>query len=90
MKYRKIPVIIEAYKVKDLLHSANEDWKSLPDCIREAYEKGGFVFGYNCIRITTLEGIMKAGINDYIIKGIQGELYPCKPSIFEQTYEEVS
>ena len=44
--------------------------------------KGGFY-------IPTLEGNMKANIGDYIIKGINGEFYPCKPGIFAKTYEEV-
>jgi hypothetical protein len=39
--------------------------------------------------IPTLEGVMLARQNDWIIKGVQGELYPCKPDIFEQTYEVV-
>lgn len=41
------------------------------------------------INIETLEGTMIAGLNDWIIKGVQGEFYPCKPDIFEQTYERV-
>lgn len=41
------------------------------------------------IGIQTLEGLMVAGIGDWIIRGIQGELYPCKPDIFVTTYEEV-
>lgn len=39
--------------------------------------------------ITTLEGNMKADIGDYIIKGLRGEFYPCKPDVFEKKYEEV-
>lgn len=39
--------------------------------------------------IVTLEGVMKANVGDWIIMGIQGEKYPCKPDIFEKTYEEV-
>ena len=39
--------------------------------------------------IDTLEGRMKANINDYIIKGLRGEYYPCKPDVFEKKYEEV-
>ena len=46
-------------------------------------DKGGFY-------IPTLEGNMKANIGDYIIKGINGEFYPCKPDIFDKTYEEVT
>ena len=41
------------------------------------------------ILINTLEGVMKAMPGDYIIKGVQGEVYPCKPDIFEATYEKV-
>ena len=41
------------------------------------------------LKINTLEGIMTASVGDYIIKGVQGEFYPCKPDIFEQTYEEI-
>ena len=40
--------------------------------------------------ITTLEGDMFASVNDYIIKGVKGEFYPCKPDIFSLTYEEVT
>ena len=41
------------------------------------------------IKIETLEGTMLADVGDYIIKGVNGEFYPCKPDIFEKTYEEV-
>jgi hypothetical protein len=41
------------------------------------------------INITTLESVMKADIGDYIIKGIKGEFYPCKPDIFNQSYKEL-
>lgn len=42
------------------------------------------------IEIKTLEGVMKASEGDYIVKGVNGELYPCKPDIFIKTYEEVT
>ena len=45
--------------------------------------------GIKQLRIKTLEGVMDARIGDYIIKGVNGECYPCKPDIFEKTYEEV-
>ena len=45
--------------------------------------------GNQCIKIPTLEGEMIASIRDYIIRGIKGEYYPCKPDIFEATYEKV-
>ena len=44
---------------------------------------------YINLYIHTLEGIMKADINDYIIKGLRGEFYPCKPDVFEKKYEEM-
>ena len=51
--------------------------------IDDVKDKGGFC-------IPTLEGNMKANIGDYIIKGINGEFYPCKPDIFDKTYEKVT
>lgn len=60
MKYRKKPVIVEAYKTN-----------------KELY-------------IETLEGTMHASIGDWIITGVNGEKYPCKPDIFEKTYEPVN
>ena len=75
-KYRKKPVVIEAWQ--------NSDENEFPDWIDNAAvgrEHGGVIL------INTLEGVMKAMPGDYIIKGIQGEFYPCKPDIFEATYE---
>ncbi len=51
--------------------------------IIEAYQTDKEIF------IETLEGTMKANVGDWIITGVKGETYPCKPDIFEQTYEEV-
>ena len=85
--YRKKPVIIEAVQLR-------------PDTVDEVIEflgvtgKGSFQdCGYGIdpadgkFKITTLEGVMIAEIGDYIIKGVKGEFYPCKPDIFEQTYD---
>lgn len=46
--------------------------------------------GDDPIAIHTLEGVMMANINDYIIKGIEGEIYPCNPIIFHKTYEPIA
>ena len=100
-KYRKKPVIIEAiqWTGKNLIEVSafinNESYaevlKEYDRCIpnklcRDVYEgiikREGF-----CIE--TLEGNMKAKIGNYIIKGVNGEFYPCKPDIFAKTYEEV-
>ena len=60
MKYRKKPVVVEAYQTdKEMI-------------------------------IHTLEGDMKASVGDFIITGVNGEQYPCKPDIFEKTYEKIN
>lgn len=50
----------------------------------------GAPFTERCLIVLTLEGEMVARDGDWIIKGVQGEVYPCKPDVFEQTYEAVS
>lgn len=87
MKYRKKPVVIEAVQVNEALHKAEKNWKALPTWLSSAYEKGGIVFEHDGISITTLEGTMKGDRGDWIICGVKGELYPCKPDIFDATYE---
>lgn len=78
-KYRKKPVVIEALQF---------DGKNYEECLNLSEDI--FMFdGDNYLNITTLEGTMKCSVGDYIIKGINGEFYPCKPDIFEKTYEEV-
>ena len=79
-KYTKKPVTIEAIKwdgtnALDIIKFCNRGKK----CGRS--DEGN-------LEIYTLEGVMIAEIGDYIIKGIKGEFYPCKPDIFEKTYEE--
>lgn len=86
-KYRKKPVVIEAFQWKE--KGDFIEWFNLPKWIVDKYNDGTLIFLNDGVSIKTLEGEMKADINDYIIKGIQGELYPCKPDIFDQTYEEV-
>lgn len=76
-KYRKLPIEIEAIQ-----------WTG------DNYEEVS-IFINKTLRINqheiidTLEGIMRVDINDWIIKGVNGEFYPCKPDIFEKTYEPV-
>lgn len=79
MKYRKKPVEIEAVRW------TGENLEEI-----EKFAKGALVHrGSVDIVISTLEGLMRASKGDYIIKGIAGEFYPCKPDIFKATYEEV-
>lgn len=81
MKYRKKPVVIDAVKWNGNKVSETPNW------IVEALDKGVIIRYGNEVHIRTLEGVMKASPDDYIIKGVNGEIYPCKPDIFEKTYE---
>lgn len=87
MKYRKKPVIIEAMQFEDNSDRIIEIHEFMGgDTIRVNYEDKNNPY----LKIETLEGIMKASVGDYIIKGVNGEFYPCKPDIFEKTYERVT
>lgn len=94
MKYRKKPVVIEAFKFDgDLINKDGHYY--CPDWAQKAHEEGTLY--YDSIDgppvelfIKTLEGHMHCEVGDYLIRGIKGELYPCKPDIFEATYEPVS
>jgi hypothetical protein len=92
-KYRKKPVVIEAMQMTED-QDANQkiaEWIVGSEFDEETADQDEFpAFGSNYIEIETLEGTMTARPGDYIIRGVQGEFYPCKPDIFEQTYERVS
>ena len=77
-KYKKKPVIVEAIK-----------WTgtNLPECMAFAGSRLQYRDGE--LYCDTLEGKMLANVGDFIIKGVKGEFYPCKPDIFEATYDEV-
>ena len=86
MKYRKKPIVVEAWQFTDdnknqLLHDLQSEQMNIQPSSSEE--------GKPVILIPTLEGEMTASIGDYIIKGIRGEFYPCKPDIFEKSYEAV-
>jgi hypothetical protein len=76
-KYRKKPVVIEAVQF-----TGNFDEI-------ETFVGGDAEFRNGELVIATLEGPLRASPNDWIIRGVQGEFYPCKPDIFEATYEAV-
>lgn len=80
-KYRKKPVVIEAHRVPFL--------DELPsDELFEFLAEGHLDFDdAGCVPIKTLEGTMLAQRGDWIIKGVEGEYYPCKNSVFEATYD---
>ncbi len=82
MKYRKIPVVIDAILWDGNLTSLN----ALGTFERPVSQE----LGSKDLLIETLEGVMRAKVGDYIIKGVQGELYPCKPDIFALTYADIA
>ena len=84
-QYRKKPIVIDAIQ-----------WtgKNFDDIIMFSQNTIYWEFNkdqnINILEIQTLEGIMQADPGDYIIRGVKGEYYPCKPDIFEMTYESVN
>lgn len=111
MKYRKKPVVIEAFQMTEERRRDNRDW---PNWLHEAWNKGNSEIGglypgnkgnteidslypekyptpdgSERLRIKTLEGDQLVSWGDYIIKGVKGEIYPCRCDIFELTYERV-
>ena len=96
MKFRKKPVTIEAMRFEAQLIG-----ETIRDFERRAIEVARWCGGkFDCeakasdptdvaywLDIPTLEGVMMASVGDWIIRGVQGEFYPCKPDIFEATYE---
>jgi len=94
MKYRKKPIIIEAFQITKESRQSNHDW---PSWLHEAWQEGtlypasyGKSNGKDMLMIKTLEGDMLVDWNDWVIQGIKGEIYPCKPDIFEATYDPVT
>lgn len=89
-KYRKKPVVIEAIQwtgnnLKEVIEFIDSEFAYEPNT---TYFTNKFSYNGTDLYINTLEGKMKVNQNDYIIKGIKGEYYPCKPDIFDETYEE--
>ena len=90
-RYIKKPYVIDAIRFKDGEFDKWEDWA------QEGYRlrKWGYLFDHNTGKpngfyVDTLEGTMRAGDGDYLVKGVEGEFYPCRGDIFEKTYEKVA
>ena len=81
-KYRKKPVVIDAWRVTpELFDAPHPNPEHIPGLVYDPVNR--------TVLIPTLEGTMTARVGDWIIKGVKGEFYPCKPDIFEATYVEV-
>lgn len=92
-KFRKKPVVIEAFQMTKKHRWDNHDW---PNWLHRAWnmkpqETGCFYCknGGEQLFIRTLEGEHQVSFDDFIIQGVHGELYPCKPDIFRKTYEPI-
>lgn len=98
-KFRKKPVVIEAFQMTKASRQDNSGW---PIWLHEAWQKEpsdvGSLYpqnfpnsdGMDELSIHTLEGTHNVTWGDFIIQGVQGEIYPCKPDIFYATYELVT
>ena len=86
MKYKKKPVVVEAFQYDGDLKGADGKYY-VPDWAVEAYEKSVMYYDLSELFINTLEGTHHVSVGDYIIQGVKGELYPCKPDIFVKTYD---
>ena len=86
-KFRKKPVEIEAVTVNEIERKWSNDRYNLPQWVTASFAEKKLRFFCDGIKVDTLEGEMKAFGYDWIIRGVKGELYPCKPDIFEATYE---
>lgn len=84
--YRKKPIVIDAVQICELIR---EDFSLWPGWTQTAFNIGQFDLSAAGANIETLEGVMFGNPDDFLIKGVQGELYPCKPDIFAATYDPI-
>ena len=80
--FRKKPVEVEAFQFK-------APPIRVPSWLADAMDAEDVRVYADRVEISTLEGVMRADVGDWIIQGVKGEIYPCKPDIFEATYEQV-
>lgn len=96
-RFRKRPVVIEAWPCSEIIAAFKRDyWAGMPEPIVKEQDENGYWLittphapEGEGIYIPTLEGPMFARPEDWIIRGVGGEFYPCKPDIFQATYSEV-
>ncbi len=97
-QFRKKPVVIEAFQITRETRASNADWPSwLHEAWLKEHAEPGSLYpsqhpnsdGTDELKIHTLEGDHLVSFGDWIIQGVKGELYPCKPDIFEATYDAV-
>ena len=97
MRYIKKPVEVDAELLEPTQKSIRKVLLFMGESVSTNFDKAVEAFESYCehriddgfLNINTLEGTMKASFGDYIIKGVHGEFYPCKPDIFHKTYDKV-
>lgn len=87
VKFRKKPIVVEAMRHTAESRDAICAWVGKA-CQRYAIDDDGGAYELENLRIATSDGVMMARLGDWIIKGVQGEFYPCKPDDFAATYEQ--
>lgn len=90
-RYRKKPIIVNAFQATFDSWKDTFNWPAWlqKGLTKDRYESGAIFWDNGTLYIETLEGTHTVSLDDYIIEGVKGEIYPCKPDIFEATYEEV-
>ena len=89
-QYRKKPVVVEAVTISEFRDAfIASQWQGIPSWVKEASDSGQVRLSQGGVVIKTLEGTMRGEPDDWIIRGVQGEIYPCKPDIFAATYDPV-
>lgn len=89
MKFRKKPIVVEAVRwTGKNREKINKFCKNKAIFLPTKLRSDGLIIACDLL-IDTLEGVMHASVGDYIIKGVKGEFYPCKPDVFAKTYERV-
>ena len=90
-RFRKKPLVIEAFQMTAENRESDTEW---PEWLQTAWHKD--INDVGCVwpvaglfQVNTLEGPLTIAVDDWIIQGVKGELYPCKPDIFAATYEAV-
>jgi hypothetical protein len=93
-KFRKLPVVIEAFQMTRERRTDTSEWPrwlhyawNLEPGVRNSVYAADMTSSRGPLSIHTLEGVHTVSWDDYIIQGVAGELYPCRPDIFESTYE---
>ena len=90
-RYRKKPIVIEAMQFETNNEAGSPQMDAVCNWANQGKGESAPLFHDGTdIFVRTLEGVMRANVGDWIIRGVKGEFYPCKPDILEATYEAVS